>query len=60
MIVYLRPVDLPVYAMKHFGYSVSISTITRWRKQHPLPGLVTAEVFEVWFKARMEEKARRT
>lgn len=57
---YLRRKDIPVYLAARFGYNVSLMTIQRWVKKHPLPVVVRAEELEGWFRDRMAEKDKRS
>lgn len=54
--VYVRAGRLPAEIHKRFRYCVSLRTVGRWRKKHPLPAPCTLEQLYGWFLARIAEK----
>jgi len=51
--------QIPAYTKLIYDREISIGTIKRWKRKHPLPLPCSREAFEAWYEARMNEKAAR-
>lgn len=58
MDAYFRPKDVPGFLLERFRYDISLHTVRRWRRRHPLPNPATLSELEQWFEICIHEKRR--